>query len=236
MKKNYTQLSFEQRYQIEALLQAGRSQKEIAQQIGVHPSTICREFRRNMARRGPTAGCYSARNAQRKTTERHAHKAKALKFNDCMKQVAVQWLQAAKWSPELISVRGKETDLCPVSHECLYQWIWACKNSNKRAHRPFKRLYQELRHGHRRRKRGLRRDSRGVITGRVSIENRPAIVQSSKRIGDNEVDLMMGKNAVSQSIRRILHKATYPLHTLTFDNDKAFAEHQAIGLALGLKT
>jgi hypothetical protein len=53
---------------------------------------------------------------------------------------------------------------------------------------------------------------------------------------DIEVDLMMGKNAVSQSIRRILHKVTYPLHTLTFDNDKAFAEHQAIGLALGLKT
>jgi hypothetical protein len=25
------------------------------------------------------------------------------------------------------------------------------------------------------------------------------------------------------------------LHTLTFDNDKAFAEHQAIGLALGLE-
>ena len=263
MKKNYTQLSFEQRYQIEALLQAGRSQKEIAQQIGVHPSTICREFRRNTARRGPTAGCYSARNAQRKTTERHAHKPKALKFNDCMKQVAVQWLQAEKWSPKLISVRGKETGLCPVSHECLYQWIWACKHGNKRAHRPFKRLYQEPRHGHRRRKRGLRRDSRGVITGRVSIENRPAIVQSRKRVGDIEVDLMMGKNhqgallvmtdratlhtrlhklpnkkshTVSQSIRRILHKATYPLHTLTFDNDKAFAEHQAIGLALGLKT
>ena len=38
MKKNYTQLSFEQRNQIEALLQTGRSQKEIAQQIGVHPS------------------------------------------------------------------------------------------------------------------------------------------------------------------------------------------------------
>jgi len=59
-------------------------------------------------RRGPPAGCYSARNAQRKTSERHAHKAKALKFNDGMKQVAVQWLQAEKWSPELISVRGKK--------------------------------------------------------------------------------------------------------------------------------
>jgi IS30 family transposase len=139
MSKNYTQLSFEQRYQIEALLQTGRSQKEIAQQIGVHPSTICREYRRNSARRGPTAGCYSARIAQRKTAERHAHKAKALKFNDRMKQVAVQWLQVDKWSPELISVRGKETGLCPVSHECLYQWIWACKHGNKRANQPFKR-------------------------------------------------------------------------------------------------
>ena len=125
MSKNYTQLSFEQRYQIEALLQTGRSQKEIAQQIGVHPSTICWEYRRNSARRGPTAGCYSARIAQGKTAERYAHKAKALKFNDRMKQVAVQWLQFDKWSPELISVRGKETGLCPVSHECLYQWIGA---------------------------------------------------------------------------------------------------------------
>jgi IS30 family transposase len=115
MKKNYTQLSFEQRYQIEAHLQTGRSQKEIAQQIGVHPSTICREFRRNTARRGPTAGCYSARNAQRTTTERHTHKPKALKFNDRIKHVAVQWLQVDKWSPKLISVRDNETGLCPVS-------------------------------------------------------------------------------------------------------------------------
>jgi len=120
-EKNYTQLGFEQRYQIEALLQTGRDQKEIAQQIEVHPSTICREFRRNTARRGPTAGCYSARNAQRKTTDRHTHKPKALKFNDRMKQVAAQWLQVDKWRPELFSVRGKETGLCPVSHECLYQ-------------------------------------------------------------------------------------------------------------------
>ena len=211
MKKNYNQLSFEQRYQIEALLQTGRSQKEIAQQIGVHPSTICREFRRNTARRGPTAGCYSARNAQRKTTELHAHKSTALKFNHRMKQVAVQWLQVDKWSPELISFWGNDTGLCPVSHECLYQWIWACKHGNKC-------------------------DSRGMITGRVSIENRPAIVQSRKRVGDIEVDLMMEKNDLSQSIRRILHKATYPLHTLTYDNDKAFAGHRAIGLALRLET
>jgi hypothetical protein len=56
-----------------------------------------------------------------------------------MKLVAVQRLQFDKWSPELISVRGNETGLCPVSLECLYQWIWAFKHRNKRAHQPFKR-------------------------------------------------------------------------------------------------
>ena len=127
-----------------------------------------------------------------------------------MKQVAVQLLQIDKWSAELISVRGNETALCPVSHKCLYQWIWACKHGNKRAHQPFKKLYQDLRHEHRRCKRGLRRDSRGIITGLLSIEDHPAIVQSRKREGDIEVDLMMGKNQLSQSIRRILLKATYP--------------------------
>ncbi|MFN5182850.1 MAG: helix-turn-helix domain-containing protein, partial [Bacteroidota bacterium] len=39
MSKNYKQLSLEQRYQIEALLKAGMSQKSIATQLNVHPST-----------------------------------------------------------------------------------------------------------------------------------------------------------------------------------------------------
>ena len=63
---------------------------------------------------------------------------------------------------------------------------YACKHGNNCAHRPFKRLYQEIRHGHRRRKRGLRRDCREVITGRVSIENLPTNIQSRKHVGDIE--------------------------------------------------
>jgi IS30 family transposase len=60
MSKNYNQLSLEQRYQIEALLKAGINQKFIALQTGVHPSTICRELSRNIAKRGRTAGGYKA--------------------------------------------------------------------------------------------------------------------------------------------------------------------------------
>ncbi len=48
----YTQLTREQRYQIQALMKAGKNQTEIAEIVGVHKSTISRELRRNTGLRG----------------------------------------------------------------------------------------------------------------------------------------------------------------------------------------
>ena len=120
MKKNYTQLSLVQRYQIQAYVKSGKKQKWIAEQIGVAPSTISRELKRNTAQRGRTAGCYLATNAQRRTDERHQLKPKMVKFSEAMKEQAVRWLTIEKWSPELISFKGKEMGNCPISHEWLY--------------------------------------------------------------------------------------------------------------------
>lgn len=41
------QLTLAERYHICTLLKRGYTQKEIAEHIGVHPSTICREIKRN---------------------------------------------------------------------------------------------------------------------------------------------------------------------------------------------
>jgi len=54
--KSYTQLAQEQRYQIEALLKAGHNQTSIADAIGVHPSTVSRELKRNRGQRGYRGG------------------------------------------------------------------------------------------------------------------------------------------------------------------------------------
>jgi IS30 family transposase len=43
----YKQLILEKRYQISALRKAGFNQKDIGFEIGVHPSTISRELKRN---------------------------------------------------------------------------------------------------------------------------------------------------------------------------------------------
>lgn len=50
--KHDTQLGHEQRYQISGLHKAGWNQTQIADELGVHKSTISREFTRNKGLRG----------------------------------------------------------------------------------------------------------------------------------------------------------------------------------------
>ena len=263
MSKNYTQPSLEQRHKMEILLVTEFNQKEIAEQLAVSPSTICRELKRNVAKRGRTSGEYLAENAQRKTKLRHQTKPKQIKFTEQLKKQVVHQLTVDKWSPELIYQHAKLNQKEMVSHEIIYQWIWSCKHGNRRKDRQNKKLYEHLRHGRRRRKRGNRKDSRGTIPNRTPIDQRPAIVAKRKRPGDMEVDLMMGShhkgallvmtdratlhtrlrklkskesNGVSKGIIKSLLKNNFDIHTITFDNDKAFSQHEHIGNQLNSKT
>jgi len=255
MSKNFTQLGLEQRYQIEALIKAGINQKNVAFQVGVHPSTISRELKRNVPKAGRGLAGYHAQRAQDKTKLRHRYKAKQILFSEQMKQIIVRQLKDLKWSPELISAIGKKSIPGFVSHEWIYKWIWSCKRSQSRELKAYRDLYESLRHGKRRKKRGNTRDRRGVIQNRIPIEQRPKIVQKRNRPGDLEVDLMMGKsrkgailvmtdrstlhtrviklkNKASKNVKativRHLSQSPYKLYTLTFDNDQAFANHEAI--------
>ena len=60
-----TQLTREQRFQFSPLLKMGHSQTEIAEVIGMHKSSIRREFRRNRWQRG-----YRPKQAHYMATER----------------------------------------------------------------------------------------------------------------------------------------------------------------------
>jgi IS30 family transposase len=263
MSQNYSQLSQAQRYQIEALCQSGNSQREIASILGVSPSTICRELKRNVPKRGIGAGQYRAEQAQRKTILRHRNKPKVIKLDYQVKRYIIERLTQERLSPELIAVLGRKEFSDFVSHETIYKWIWACKQSKHKEDADYHDLYKYLAHGRRRKKRGNRRDNRGVIPNRVSIEKRPKAVDKRRRIGDLEVDLMVGKahkgallvitdrstllthlnklpgkeaGKVKQTICRRLGKMEKHIKTLTFDNDQAFAKHEQIGKRLTAKT
>ncbi len=68
-----------------------------------------------------------------------------------------------------------------VSHEWIYQYILTDKQAGGD-------LYRHLRCQKKRRKRYGSYDRRGQLPNRVSIEERPEIVEKRQRIGDWEVD------------------------------------------------
>ena len=176
--------------EIKALLDAGQSQIKIAQIIGVHKSTISRELSRNVATRGRYANEYRPEAAQQKTSKRHRDKRKYMRFTEELKQQATEWLRREKLSPERIRGRWSVQGMNGISHETIYQWIWQEK---ARKDPDIADLYKHLKHGRRRRKRGNDNDSRGILTNRVGIEQRPEVVDKRIRLGDLEADFMMGK-------------------------------------------
>ena len=91
----YQQLTLTKRYQLLALKKVGLNQKDIAKELNVHPSTVCRELKRH----NDTARVYNAEIAQVKSTQKHKEKAKR---NSITKQVD-KYIRAKlkeDWSPE----------------------------------------------------------------------------------------------------------------------------------------
>jgi transposase, IS30 family len=260
---NYKQLGQEQRYVIAQLLKQGKSQKEIAVLLGYHKSTISRELKRNIPKRGRGAKVYNPEQAQLKAERRHYEKNKQIKFTEETRAKIVKQLAVYKLSPELITQLERKKNPDFVSHETIYKWIWNMKHSHKRADVCYQLIYKDLKHGRRRRKRGNYRDNRGCIPNRTSIEKRPSIVERRSRIGDVEVDLMLGKNhqpgllvmtdrttlktsltkistkaskSIAKAIIRKMKPCKHWLKTLTYDNDLAFAMHNKVNDELKTKS
>lgn len=261
--KKYKQLDQEQRYTIERMLGEGYSQNAISKVIGVHRSTVSRELGRNTAKRGMMAKIYDGKKAQAKADNREYEKPKAYRFTAWMLSYIRERLKKDKWSPEFISAKGKEHFGDFVSHETIYDYIWTSKHSKHRYYRNDRDLHKDLRHFSRRKKRKNTKQNRGCIPNRTPISERPKVIEKRNRIGDIEVDLMMGKDHkpglivltdrttletyliktnskkakdISDKIIKRLAPQKRKLHTLTFDNDLAFAQHERIAKRLGVKT
>ncbi len=122
-----------------------------------------------------------------KCRERHRFKKKNLKFTQAIKD-KVEELIKEDYSPEQVVGYCKNNGLPWVSHERIYQHIWEDKKQKRNLHTHLRRQ------GRKYRKRGNKKDTRGIIVGRIGIEKRPEVVENRKRFGDLEVDLIIGKN------------------------------------------
>jgi len=236
--RNYIQLTQEQRYQIFAYKKAGYNQSEIAHQIGVDKSTVSRELKRNRGFRG-----YRPKQAHQLSLQRKKGKVKE-RINPEIWEWVKKLLEE-DWSPEQISGWLNREQRLNISHESIYLFVYRDKSQGGD-------LYRHLRCQRKRKKRYGSHSTRGLIPGRVSIDERPAVVDRKNRFGDWELDTVIGKNhrqaivtiterksklalfakverktsdLVKEAIISLLAPIKEWVKTLTADNGKEFAGH-----------
>lgn len=241
----YTQLTQEQRYGISVLLKTEMTYTDIAHAIGVHKSTISREVRRNRGQRG-----YRHHQAHRLALQRR--QGKAGRRIPLAVWERIEQLLRQEWSPEQIHGRLARMQEPTVSHTWIYHYIRV-----DQAHGGD--LVRHLRCQKRRKKRTGRSDTRGQLRQQVRIDERPAVVDRRGRLGDWELDTIIGAGhqeavvtlterasrltrmqhvqqrtaeVVSQAIQNQLQPIQARVRTLTADNGKEFAQHRTIATAL----
>ena len=251
-------LKLEERYVIYHLVLYGLSYREIGRRLGRHHTTIMREVDRN----GPSHdGVYYHETAHRHARTRFAKARHRRRFEHRPLRDRVFAGLHRDWSPEQIAGRLKwdhpKNKRMRIAPETIYQWIYteACSGGE---------LYHHLRRRHKKRRRQRRYGSgRGLIPGRVSIRERPAAVESRRRFGDWEGDLVEGRKStgaiatlVERKSRYLLAKGLASKHarptaaaitgllaalpskgrrTLTLDNGKEFARFKMIEEGTGAK-
>jgi transposase, IS30 family len=242
-------LTLEQRYTVSSMLQAGSTQTAIADVLGKHKSVISREVKRNSDGRSSK---YRATLADHKAKKRLKEKAKRILLTDDMKSYISAKL-GAKFSPEQIVGRAKKEGVAIVSHERIYQYVWADKRTGGKLHKDLRNQGKKYRN------RGASKDRRGLIKDRVDIDLRPKEVEKREHFGDLEIDTIIGKDnrgailtindratgmvkirklkgkdalELAAKVEEALKDWKPYLRTITSDNGKEFAAHKVISEAL----
>jgi IS30 family transposase len=125
---NYTHLTRDERYQIAILMKSGHTQSEISKLVSRSASTISRELRRNRGQRG-----YRPKQAQALSQTRQQSSQNGPRVPDETWAVVDAKL-GETWSPEQISGYLKANSEPTVSHECIYQRIYADKHAGGKLH------------------------------------------------------------------------------------------------------
>ena len=241
-------LTKEQRYQIKAYLNCGKSKPFIAELLKVYKTTIYRELKRNSKKRG----LYNPDFAQELSTERKERFASNRKYTPSVKKYVKEKIEQEQWSPEQIVGYCKSHDIPMVSHERIYAYV---RENKRQGGNLFKQLRHQLKH----RKRPVS-GKQNAIKGRVSIDLRSDIINNKERFGDWEIDLIIGKDrkgAIVTIVERttaffLMKKLPFGknakelaevvidmlmpykkyIHSITSDNGKEFAEHKKISKRL----
>lgn len=194
---NYKQLTQEERYQIYALIKANHNQKDIAKILNRSCSSISRELKRNTGLKG-----YRPKQAQRFMLHRRMTAHKSIKITNEVK-CWIDDLLSQDLTPEQITGRLTLEGKITLHHESVYRYIYQDKASGGHLYKKLTRACKKYR------KRYGSYDKRGQLVNRVSIDERPKIVDSKCRIGDWEGDTVIGKGRKHAFVTMVERKTLF---------------------------
>jgi transposase, IS30 family len=252
-------LSIEEREEIQLGLWNKESVRSIARRLGRPHSTIVREINRNLP---PERYQYTPRLANERAKKKRKSRGREERLKDGnIRSYVVEHLKQG-WSPEQIAGRMTLEGVGSISHEAIYQFVYAqihrggygWVKPGKEDLRPYLRRKQKRRHHH-----GSRKGQRIFRPKGPSIDTRPVIVDRRSRLGDWEGDTVESKDhapGVNTLLERksgiflvtrvrdkgaeatkdavIARLTGLPAHTLTTDNGSENQRWEEIEAALGL--
>ena len=254
----------EERVKIQYGLWQKKSLRTIAKELGRSPATLSRELRRNKGFDALKRRHYHPLKAQELAKGRIIGRGRMLRLKSpFVRQYAHAKLREG-WSPEQIAGRlSLDYPIYRVSHEAIYQYIYSqyhregygtCIGIDLRA-------WLRRRHKVRHRKKVPYAVEKGHICNRISIDQRPAEVESRKIAGHWEGDSMVSRKSQirlntlvertsglalisklsdgkSESTKRVVVRRLKRIprslrRSITWDNGFENARHEEMAKALG---
>lgn len=222
---SYTHLTEKDRYVISHMKMAGFSLRAIGRRLGRDHTSIMREINRNRPTYADDAVYWYYATQPIAMERRH----KARSFHRQKHQPLVEYVEAKlrlDWPPEAIAARLRldypGDERMRINHETIYRWVYldASQDGN---------LHIHLRRRHKKRRRQKRYGSgRRFIPGRVSIDQRPAIVNTRERFGDWEGDTVEGAKGTGCLATHVERKSRYLVAAKLSDKKAATMNTQSI--------
>ena len=239
---NYKHFSIEEREKIQEFLWQKKSIRYIAEELNRSPSSISRELRRNNPIRSTI---YTPRIAQDKAMKKRSCRGRYERLkNDTVREYVVSHLKLG-YSPEQVSGMIAKERIGNISHEAIYQYIY--HQIHRDGYGYVKPQKEDLRLYLRRKKKrrthnGLRKTTKLQRISGKSIDIRPHIVETRRRLGDWEgdtvescdhkpgintlVDRKSGYVLITKvkdrtslaTVEAMKRLTSFPCHTVTLDN------------------
>jgi IS30 family transposase len=194
-------LTRQERDRIAQFHHQGFPQQEIAEKLNRHPSTVCRELKRNGTRDG-----YFAAQAQEQAVRRRRERPLTRKMDRPQVNEEVRQGLARNWSPQQIAGRMRldhaDDPTRQVGAQTLYDWI---EQDDDRDH--WKGMMRRRGRRRRNRKNGDPRD------GCARIADRCDAIEGRLRIGDWEGDTVLGPPGTGGLVTLVDRKSRYTIIT-----------------------